>query len=385
MAMTRIDQLRDHSVTEQQQLKNMKAEVEADKVRRQHHELQERRTNAESMVISDDDNPLEVPVSTQNQAYHTGLTKKLPFINSDLSQIIPIVPQTLYLIGAPTGGGKSTTIANIIIPILAINKKVLVVSNEEATSDVYTRVACRLLDYSYSRYKRGELNANVRRIIDARCDELQSVMTVIGDDFKGNPNFVCTPEGIAKVLEKFGPQHDAILIDYYQNVATSTQDMRPEVHWHQERFARFLNHFKNKFMGPIFLMSQMLPYKVNNQGNAHSFKERIEGRKVIANYSLVHIELIPDHDNYSTIFMIHKDRHFQHQGIRVLQGFDRDGSKFVPYTPEFQQRSAQWIAEKLQASNNASAGTVSAAEVLTPITQTTEEAENVDTTFEDLF
>ena len=352
MAMNKVTHIYVQDNNKIQELNNKRKMLEQNKIEKQWNQYTDQQDRAERMRIDPEKFHKLGSAAADNELYQQDVEKKLPFINGALSKIIPVLPRNLYLIGGITGGGKSTTVANIIIPILSTGRKILVISNEENRNDVYSRVACRILGYSFMLLKLGELHISIREKINEEVNRLETIMTVIGTDFQDNPDLVCTPEGVKSVFEYFSKDHDAILLDYYQNISSSTLDDRPEPHVHQEKFAYFINVFKNSFGGPIFVMSQLLKAKEKSITEA-DFKGRVEGRKIIANFAQYHIELIPDFDNYTTKFKFHKERMGMYQGKNVTMGFDIKSQTFVPHDDAFKMKSAQWIADKISIEQDA--------------------------------
>lgn len=323
-------------------LRQKKAIIEERKVDKQFQKFEQEIAQAEAMKIDPAKAYKKGKIAEQNEAYQKVIEKKLPFINDYLTELVPIAAGNVYLIGGVTGGGKSTTVANIIIPILDQGNKILVVTNEERRSDVYARVACRNIGQSFYKLKRGELHGEVRKLINAECERLEDVMTVIGTDFQENSDMVTTPEGLKLVFEHFAPGHDVILFDYYQQVTHSYVNDDPAPWVHQASFASWLNLFKNTFNGPIFVMSQLMD---SEKGNA-TFKERIEGRKSIANVAPVHLEIRPNKENFTTTFKVWKDRLTSCDGFYLEVGFDKETGRFVVIDEAFLSKVARWVADR---------------------------------------
>ena len=376
MAMDKVVHLYSQDEEKIKDLINKKGILENNRIERQWNQYTDQLEKADRMRIDPAKFPQPGSAALDNDKYQADVEKGLPFINSALSKIISVLPRNLYLIGGATGHGKSTTVANIIIPILQANSRILVIANEENRADVYSRVACRILGFSFTLLKTGKLHSTIRARINEEVTRLESLMTVCGSDFQDNPDMVSTPEGIQMVIEYFATGHDAILIDYYQNISHSNKDDRPEPYVHQEKFAYWLNGFKNTFSGPIFVMSQMLKAKEKSLSQ-EDFKGRVEGRKIIANFAQYHIELIPDFENYTTKFKFYKERFGVFQGKSVTMGFDRENQTFVQCDAAFKAKSAQWISEKMALEQDAE--TTKDDEAITP-----EDNSNIESVANDL-
>ena len=327
-------------------LKNKKDILERNKIERQWTQYTEQLERAENIRIDPSKFPKVGQSAKNNEQYQEDVEKALPFINAALSRLIQVLPRNLYVIGGITGGGKSTTVSNIIMPILKAGRRILVIANEEHRDDVYNRIACRILKYSFTKFKTGEYHKSIRDKINEEVTRLEPFITVCGTDFMDNPDMVCTPEGVRMTVEYFAKDHDAILIDYYQNISYSRNDDRPEPYAHQEKFAYWINVFKNNYRGPIFVMSQIMKAKEKSISE-QEWKTRIEGRKIISNFSNFFIEIVPDFDNFSTMFKIHKERMNVFQGKQIKMGFNIDDQTYVSYTEEFKAKAAQWAADKL--------------------------------------
>lgn len=328
------------------EIKNKRAFIDQRVVEQKFERITEQLAQADSMKIDPAKAYKKGIIGEQNDRYQQVIEKKLPFINELLSLIVPVAAGNVYLIGGMTGAGKSTTVANIIIPILDKGNKILVITNEERRSDVFSRVACRNINQSFFKLKLGILPAEIRQAINEECTRLEDVMTVIGTDFQDNPDMVCTPEGLKLVFEHFAPGHDVMLFDYYQNITISRVNDDPQPWVHQATFSSFLNIFKNTFNGPIFVMSQLMEAKEKNPA---SFKERIEGRKSIANVAPVHIELRPHKEDFTTTFCVHKDRLTSQDGAAMRMGFDKNSGRYVKNDDEFKVKAARWIADRAAA------------------------------------
>lgn len=344
MSMDKIIKLHNSTEEEAIAIKNMRAEIDKEKVLSQYNRMIDERKLRESLVIDPERDYKTGSVTEKNKKFQEVMKKKMPFINSTLSQVTCVAAGVVYLVAAKTGGGKSTTVANIVIPLLQANKKILIVSNEESRNHIFVRIACRILGYSFLKWTKSELPDNILDHIDVECERLSRIITVAGTDFQDNYKFVTTPEGLEMVFNRYANDHEVIILDYFQAISHGVSNSDPQVWVHQEKFCNFLNTFRNKFDGPIFIMSQLWPAK---KKESHDFLERIKGRKAIGDVSLVHIEISPDKENYTAEFIIHKDRLWNNDGIRLLVGYDRESGNFVDYNEEFKTKSAKWIAARL--------------------------------------
>lgn len=341
--MKEITKIHSQMVDKELELQNMKKFLDERRIRSQHAQVMEQISSEGSLEITAEDKQVTIgEISQANRDYIEAIQNRLPFVNHQLSDFICLGGKTLYLVCGGTGQGKSTTVGAIIGPVIDKGKKVLVITNEEAREDVYNRVACARLGKSFQLFKKGLLHPMENDTISQEAESLQSILTVIDTNFKNNPDFVTTPQGIAKVMETFAFDHDLVVLDYYQNInhsVASTGDLRPEPHHHQLKFCHWVNAFKNRYKKPIVVVSQI---RKPNKSDSTTFEERLMGSKYIGTVSLIHIELRPDFQNYTTDFICHKDRFWGKTGKAFRQGFDWTTNSFVPYDDAFQAKVAQW-------------------------------------------
>lgn len=347
--MKKITQIHTQLVDKDLELTNKRKFLDTRKIESQFNQVMEQIQSEGSLEITKEDKIFASgKISQSNSEYMDAIKNRLPFINKELSDFICLGGKTLYLVCGGTGGGKSTSVGSIIGPVIDQGKKVLVIVNEEAREDVYNRVACQRLGKSFIMFKKAMLHPAEVDHINQEAESLQSVLTVIDTDFKKNPDFVTTPQGIEKVMEAFAFDHDMVVLDYYQNISRSTAssgDTRPEPHVHQLKFCHWINSFKNRYGKPIVVVSQI---RKPNKTDSQTFEERLMGSKYIATVSLIHIELRADFANYTTTFLCHKDRFWGKTGKGFIQGFDWTTNSFVTCDAAFALKVAHWQTQHTQ-------------------------------------
>lgn len=256
------------------------------------------------------------------------------FNNKDFKGKIPYFAKNVILMAATSGEGKSTISANLTYHAIMQKQRVLVITNEEHVADVYNRVTALLKGWSYSDH--SEFTAEQRETFSKFIKFLSKRITVIDDQFNDELGQTTTIEGITTILNSVIQQQakfDVIIIDYYQNVYNSITNPQKQPWQVQEDFCRFLNNFKNIYKGPIILLAQKKAVKEENM----SFKEAIEGRKMVLNVATCAIEVKADRQNYKTDFIIKKSRFNGYVGETIEVGFDR--GLYVPYTKDFKIRA----------------------------------------------
>jgi len=329
-------------------LRKKEEELYIDKVNTRYDELLRKKELIEKSKNIDLslDTQLKEAAQIQNESDEYLILARLAkcFINEDFNDCVTFFPKNLILIGAKSGDGKSTTSANIAIQILQQNGRMLIITNEEQRADVFNRVTCLLKNWSYTKHSQftDEQLATFRYFTGL----LANRMTVIQDDYNGGTGHTTTLEGIINILEtliKQGIKYDAIILDYYQNVSSSTEFPYLKDWEVQDRLVHYLDQYKNRYMAPLVVLAQLK----QNEEEKTPFKERIEGRKSIYNKATCAVEMIAEREFLRTAWIFRKTRFSAAVGKVVYTGYDK--GKFVKYTPEFSNE----VMLKLQAKENA--------------------------------
>jgi hypothetical protein len=294
-----------------------------------------------------------------NQDYIDAARKKLDFITDSRKSVegtlvgnglgfdvmVPFFRKNLILIGAQTGDGKSTAVANIAFnlmfqknPVTGKPARILVLTNEERKEDVYNRITCILNGWNYTNHDKftDEQIEKFNKSIPA----LASRITVIDNVHEGAHGATTSLEGLECIFEGVAASDDppdAIVLDYYQNVITSKRDPTLDEWKVQARLSRVLDNYKNILPCPIIVLSQV--NGPDEKGNPIFFY-RIQGRKIIMTVCTCAIEMIVNKKHRVTEWKCWKSRFNECIGESVLTGYDK--GRFVPYTEEFKaQREAE--------------------------------------------
>lgn len=266
-------------------------------------------------------------------------------------KMVPWFRKNLIFIGAKTGEGKSTAIANIILgtishpdPITGRPRRVLVLTNEEKAEDVYNRVTCLIKGWAYVNH--NQFTDEQRKIFKEYMAKLMALgLVVVDNGYGGVPGNTTTIEGVRNVFERIHAdpiKFDAILIDYYQNVRSSKLNPRMNQFEVQEEFANLCDRYKNLYPAPILVVGQVKPPDAQDT----PFEVRVKGSKEISVKATVTIEMMADRKMRRTAWHCHKGRFTESVGQSFFTGYDK--GRFVPYTPEFQTKALQ-LKEKQEA------------------------------------
>lgn len=278
-------------------------------------------------------------IRKENTDYFKAAKMSMRFINKSFDKIVPYFPKNLILVGAKTGEGKSTCVANIVFstitqknPATGKMRRALVLTNEEKSEDVYNRITCLINGWFYVNHDEFE-DYQIKKM-DENISILSKACTVIDNNY-GMPGMTTTIEGIRTIFDNLirdKVYYDVVIIDYYQNIKSSKEDSRMGEWEVQAKLANMLDHYKNEYPAPIILMMQVNPPDKNET----PFSQRIKGRKIITDPATLIMEMVADRENHKTIWTVHKSRFTQSIGSSFETGFDR--GRYVEYTDEFKMK-----------------------------------------------
>lgn len=316
----------------QDEIRRQKQEVYEANIEAKHEQLVQRRTDLAAHQAIDlsvvDNKRLQESVIEGGEYLKLAAEAKV-FINDDFKGYIPYFSRNVILIAAPTGNGKSTTCANLAYHALLSGQKILIVTNEEVTSDVYNRVICLIKGWAYVDH--GNFSQHQLDTFAEMTLKIGQHITIVDDNYSGSPGQTTTVEGFESVFESLiekKAKFDVVIFDYYQNVTSSNKHPDWSDWKCQERVAKYLDSFKKRYNAPIIVLAQL-----RDADEKSSFKERIQGRKIILDTATCAIEMIAERENQRTAFTIKKSRFSEGVGETVYTGFDR--GKYVLYTPAF--------------------------------------------------
>jgi replicative DNA helicase len=352
------DSILHESIAKKAILENKREEVQEKELL-----VRERRANNALEVIKANDLAVQIALNTdygqmaaetiekiqkENMDYIMAAKKRISFICKPFDETIPFFRKNLILIAARTGEGKSTAVANIVIEMLkGVNRengkprRVLVITNEEVPSDVYNRIACLMKGWDYvnhSKFTEQQLETF------SRCIEFlaRDKVTVIDQNYNGSSGLTTSLEGICQIFDNLirtKTWYDAIIIDYYQRITESKKNPQMTVNDVQYILGQKLDTYKNIYPAPIVIMAQVKPQDKQET----PFEVRIKGRKSIIENSTCAVEMIPNRDNRTTEWLVHKNRFSgMSVGQKVTTGYDK--GRFVEWNDEFRDMVAKMRA-----------------------------------------
>jgi archaellum biogenesis ATPase FlaH len=251
--------------------------------------------------------------------YNKMLSERLTLINDSLTAAIPFTRENLYLFCAYTGSGKSTVAANISYPLWKQKKKVLVISNEETELDVIFRIACLEKGYSFNDYKKGYMPQEQQMECFRLFKEIAEYIKVIDVVYK--EGITTKIEGVKKLMENIkGQGFSCVLIDYYQLIKDSINDKERTRYDVLNDLRIWLGQYIKGCEIPVVLFVQLY-----SQGKRPSkdIDMRIKECSAIVEPASVIIEVVPNFEDSTSDFMVHKDRFGVAQGHKIVCPFEK--------------------------------------------------------------
>lgn len=252
--------------------------------------------------------------------YKKMLKERITLINDALSAAIPFTRENLYLFCAYTGSGKSTVAANITYPLWKQKKKTLVISNEESKQDIMFRIACLDLGFNFNDYKKGQMtNEDILKVVQL-FPEISEYVKVL--DVTYQDGLTTKIEGIKKALEsvKKEESYSCVLIDYFQLIKYSLKDSKKTGYDNLNDLRIWLGQYIKSSTMPVVLFAQL--YSISKKGGAKDIDTRIKDCTSIVEPATVIIEIVPNFENRTSEFIIHKDR-FGRANTKITCGFEK--------------------------------------------------------------
>lgn len=280
------------------------------------------------------------------------ILKSKDSVDVSFDRVVPFFRKNIILIGAPSGDGKSTTVANITFALLkqinpATGKpaRILIITNEEKTEDIFNRITCLGKGWTYGNH--DTFTPEQVETFNQTIPGLSKRITVI-DQFHNKSHHVTTSiEGIEGIFENLiakGDHYDAIIIDYYQNVCISKRNATLGEYEVQAKLTRMLDNYKNIYPAPIVVLAQLNP---NNETNENWFPAKLQGRKLIINVATCILEMIVDKKMRITKWKVWKSRFNGCVGEVIETGFDN--GRFVPCTEQFKTSMLEYWDQREKA------------------------------------
>ena len=251
--------------------------------------------------------------------YNRIVGQRITLINESLTAAIPFTKESLYLFCALSGSGKSTIAANISYPLWKQQKKILVISNEETKQDVLMRIAALDLGYNFNDYKKGIMPIEMQRACIKLFPDIMKYVKIL--DVTWRDGMTTKIEGVQAALESVaGKGYACVLIDYYQLIKDSLYNKDRTRYDVLNDFRVWLGRYIKKCDLPVCLFAQL--YSMGKKGGVKDIDARIKECSAVVEPATVIIEAIPNFEDSSTDFVIHKDR-FGVAGKKIVCPFHK--------------------------------------------------------------
>jgi hypothetical protein len=280
-------------------------------------------------------------IQQDNRNYLNNLNDSLVFLDVNLSKLVTAWAGNLILVGSKTGGGKSSLTANLIFttilqknPKTNKNRKVLVISNEEASFSVYNRLTCLTKSWNYS--DQDSFTEEQKNLLIEYAGKWARLgVTVIENDGHG---LTTSLEGICSIFDnliKNESHYDMVILDYIQK-CTDSKRANMQAWEVMKKTMEALDGYKNVYPGTLVVTSQLASQTSDGNDNERDFQDRIRGGKDILNPCTMGLELVPIREQLKSRFIIRKSRY---RG--ELVGHSRDmgfkNGRFIPYSDDFKK------------------------------------------------
>jgi Mrp family chromosome partitioning ATPase len=213
--------------------------------------------------------------------------KAVPFINGALSTICPLCPGGIYLMGAASGTGKSTTTAAIAHALFAQGLKTFIVSNEETEAKILARIACMELDIDFNLYVQDKLPASYRKQVAHKILDIEPYVTVMDD-----PIASTTLEKIESILKEVNDsgKYSCVIVDFLQRINKSIVVPSIERTDALYRFKDIATDYAQHAKVPVVVMTQLIP--LSSDETERNFESRIKWAKGWIEAAAAAIEII---------------------------------------------------------------------------------------------
>lgn len=272
--------------------------------------------------------------------YNKMINERITFINASLSAAIPFTRENLYLVCAYTGNGKSTIAANISYPLWKQDKKVLVIANEEPKQDILFRIACLELGHNFNDYKKGLMPLDIQKEVIKLFPAIAERVKILDVNYKSG--FTTKLEGVKAALDAVKTSdYSCVLIDYYQLIQYSVNDKTRSRYDVLNDLRIWMGQYIKSSNIPIVLFAQL--HSIGKRNNK-DLDSRIKECPSIIEPSTVIIEVVPNFEDKTSEFILHKDR-FGLAGHKIVCGFDK--GRYVNMTDEFRRAITERKLESL--------------------------------------
>lgn len=237
--------------------------------------------------------------------------KGITFIHPDFDKFFKLEAGMLVAVLGYTGGGKTTSAANIAATVIQAGKKIVVFSNEESSDKYRLEVVSLLSNTSSYKLRNAPCQADLEAFTEASQTLQDCDFQVADSQTSGGATMNAT--SILKSLDLLNKQPkadrpDVVIIDYLQNITMSGLGAGFDTSQQYsllENFCISLKNLVNTLNFSVIVMAQCHSDDKRKGDSADS--KIIMGASLLRN-SMKVVEVRADHKNSSTSFTISKNR-----------------------------------------------------------------------------
>ena len=233
------------------------------------------------------------------------------FIHKDFDKFFKLQPGMLIAVLGYTGGGKTTSGANIAATLIECDKKIAIISNEEPARKYITEITCLLAGQNSYFMQDTRDRDQIGKYTSAANALKQESLRLYDSECTNGATQNAT--SILKSIEKLNSLDidnlpDIVIVDYLQNIMTSGTgaSMNAGDHYSMlDSFCANLKNLANTLKFSVIVMAQMHSDD-KRKGEAADAKV-IMGSSILRN-SMKVVEVRSDKETHSTEFRISKNR-----------------------------------------------------------------------------
>lgn len=215
------------------------------------------------------------------------IRKAVTFINPALSAMCPLCPGGVYLMGAASGTGKSTTTAATAHGLYEQGLKTFIVSNEETEAKILARIACIDLGIDFNLYIQDKLPSNYRKQVARKILDIEPFVTVMDDPIASTT--LEKIESILKEVDESG-KYSCVIVDFLQRINKSITVPSIERTDALYRFKDIATDYAQHAKVPVIVMTQLVP--LSSDETERNFESRIKWAKGWIEAAAAAIEII---------------------------------------------------------------------------------------------
>lgn len=307
-----------------------KQEIEKSRVENEFNRLEENKKRSEQLKNFSLE-ALEAKKGIDNAKLAIGILERdkqlirqsITFVSPEFSAVCPLTSGGLYLVGAISGTGKSTTTAALAHTLYTEGKNTFIISNEETSSKIYARIACADLGVDFNMYIQDKVPDNIRKQVAHKILEIEPYITVADD-----PIGSTTIEPLEKLLHEVNAsdKYSCIIIDFAQRIVKSIKNPTAERTQVLYMFKDLLTDYSQNAKIPVVLMTQLKP--LPSDEIERNFEARIKWATGLFETAASAIEIIKLKGLPVSVFYVSKGR-FSKADISITHRYDCGKFSFI--------------------------------------------------------